>query len=330
MSAHPSEEKMLRYMKERVWWRKMEADVVKFVKTCHMCQLYRMGSADKPHVQTRRNAMDILSMDGVRAPGKAKYVLVILDEFTRYAEPYPITNQSERTISEIFFNQFITRYGVPEEIVTDLGGCFISKVFKELCAKMRIWKMTTAAYRPQANGAKERMHHTLYAILRMITRDDGKDWRARLPLGLYVYRNMFHSRIGMTPHQALFGYVNRWVTFEYYRDEEEIDNKEHIQRLREVHRDINEKMQQVQRARNKRMNKKRQAPREYLPGDLVKFRVHNSVRNKLSPYWARPAEIIRRIGPVDYELAYPQEHSAKHPVVHAAYLKPYYAETDQP
>jgi hypothetical protein len=48
MSAHPSEEKMLRYMKERVWWRKMEADVAKFVKTCHMCQLYRMGSADKP------------------------------------------------------------------------------------------------------------------------------------------------------------------------------------------------------------------------------------------------------------------------------------------
>jgi hypothetical protein len=93
------------------------------------------------------------------------------------------------------------------------------------------------------------------------------------------------------------------------------------------HRDINTKMQDVQQARNKRMNKKRHPPREYLPGDLVKFRVHHSARNKVSPYWAGPAEVIRRIGPVDYELAYPHKHSSKHPVVHAAYLKPYYPDT---
>jgi transposase InsO family protein len=334
MSAHPSAEKMFQLLQERVWWRKMESDVEDFVRTCHLCQLYRMGQADRPHIQTRRNAqcpmqrisLDILSMEGVKAPGKDRYVLVILDEFTRYAEAYPISSQDDKTVSDVFFNQFITRFGVPEEIVTDLGGCFVSKMFTRLCQTMGIKKMTTAAYRPQGNGANERVHHTLYTILRMITRADGKDWRAKLPLALYVYRNMQHSGIGTTPHRALLGYMNRWVTFEYYRDEEEMDVETHVARLHGIHKEIHDRMQEVQEARNARLNRQKQAPREYQPGDLVKFRIHDSVRNKMSPFWEGPAEVLRRVGPVDYELRFPEGHDKKHPVVHVAYLKPYFEE----
>jgi hypothetical protein len=46
----------------------------------------------------------------------------------------------------------------------------------------------------------------------------------------------------------------------------------------------------------------------------------------MSPFWDGPAEVLRRIGPVDYELRFPQKHSLKHPVVHVAYLKPYYVD----
>jgi hypothetical protein len=98
MSAHPSKDKMVKTLKERVWWRGMEKDVAEFVKRCHQCQLHRMGGLDKPPIQTRRNAsfpmqrisLDVLSMKGVEAPGRKQKVLVILDEFSRWAEAYPI------------------------------------------------------------------------------------------------------------------------------------------------------------------------------------------------------------------------------------------------
>jgi transposase InsO family protein len=334
MSAHPSEERMVRLLKERVWWRKMETDVADYVKRCHQCQLHRMGASDRPPLQERRNAvcpmqrisMDVLSFVGVEAPGRKQRVLVILDEFSRWAEAFPIAHEDAATIADIFFNQFVCRFGVPAEIITDLGGGFVSGLFTQLCKRLGINKMTTTAYRPQGNGANERVHQTLYTILRMVTNQGGRDWRAKLPHALYVYRNSYHSAIDTTPYRALLGYASRQVTFEYYYDDgQDVDVKDHIGRLAKIHKEVKERMEKVQQQRNDRMNQKKKL-REYEPGDLVKFRVHDGVRSKLDPYWNGPATVIRRTGPVDYELEYKDEPTGRHPVVHAAYLKPYFEE----
>ncbi|MCU0719254.1 MAG: adenylate/guanylate cyclase domain-containing response regulator, partial [Pirellula sp.] len=59
------------------------------------------------------------------------------------------------------------------------------------------------------NGANERMHGTLYTILRASTSKDGKDWKRQLPMAMFVYRNMIHKSTGLSPHQALYGYTSR-------------------------------------------------------------------------------------------------------------------------
>jgi transposase InsO family protein len=337
MSAHPSEDKMVRTLKERIWWRGMEKDVAEFVRRCHQCQLHRMGGSDKPPIQTRRNAsfpmqrisLDVLSMKGVEAPGRKQKVLVILDKFSRWAEAYPIAHETAETVADIFFNQFICRFRVPAEIVTDLGGCFMSHLFVQLCKQLKINKMTTAAYRPQGNGANERVHQTLYTILRMITKKGGKDWRTKLPHALYVYRNMHHNSINTTPYRALLGYLGRHVTFDYYRDDlQEPSIHDHVTHMAEIHEQINSHMKNVQQRRNDIINRKRGGLREYSPGDLVKFRIHEGVRNKLDPYWSGPATVLRRIGPVDYELEYQDEPTGRHPVVHTSYLRPYFPEEE--
>ncbi len=121
-----------------------------------------------------------------------------------------MAHQTDKAVADIFFDQFITRYGIPEDIVTDLGGCFVSNLFKHLCNRLRIHHITTTAYRPQGNGANERMHSTLYGILRMLTKNHGKDWRILLPHALYVYRNMHHSAIGTTPFHLSLDTLEGW------------------------------------------------------------------------------------------------------------------------
>jgi hypothetical protein len=96
----------------------------------------------------------------------------------------------------------------------------------------------------------------------------------------------------------------------------------------EIHAQINDYMKEVQQKRNDRINRRRGGLREYSPGDLVKFRIHEGVRNKLDPYWSGPATVLRRIGPVDYELEYRDEPTGRHPVVHTSYLRPYFPEED--
>jgi ribosomal protein L21E len=158
----------------------------------------------------------------------------------------------------------------------------------------------------------------------MITSKGGKDWRVKLPHALYVYRNSYHSAIDTTLYRALLGYASRHVTFDYYYDDDSDGNiQDHVGKLAKVHGEVREYMERVQQRRNERLNSKKKL-REYEPGDLVKFRIHDGVRSKLDPYWSGPATVIRRTGPVDYELEYQDEPTGQHPLVHAAYLKPYF------
>jgi hypothetical protein len=115
------------------------------------------------------------------------------------------------------------------------------------------------------------------------------------------------------------------VTFDYYYDDDsDMDVQNHVGRLAKVHSEVKEHMERVQQRRNEGLKDKKKL-RKYEPGDLVKFRIrHDGVRSKLDPYWSGPAMVIRRTGPVDYELEYQDEPTGRHPVVHAAYLKPYF------
>ena len=254
-------------------------------------------------------------------------MMVILDEFTRYAEAFPIKNQMGETAADILFHEYMPRFGLPEEIITDQGGCFMGELFTTLCKQLEVKKIHTAAYRPEANGGNERVHGTLYTILRLLSTKFGKDWKLKLPLALYVYRNTVHKAHSMMPHEALFGYVNRHITLANYRPDSDESYDERIIRLREVHQWMQVQMEEIQANRNYNINKRNRTIRVYQPGDLVKFKLQ--VRNKLEPHWCGPAEVIRRIGPVDYELKLPDEHNNKHPVIHTAYLRPFYDIAEQ-
>ena len=46
-----------------------------------------------------------------------KYVLVVIDHFTKWVEAFALPNQKVETIGDIFVNEIIPRHGVPERIL---------------------------------------------------------------------------------------------------------------------------------------------------------------------------------------------------------------------
>lgn len=92
-AAHKSELKMYDKMKGEVYWDGMHRDAKEYAKCCGKRQLHRIGGTDVPPFQPRRNSsypmqtisLDILTLKGVLAGG-APYLLVIMDEFSRYVE----------------------------------------------------------------------------------------------------------------------------------------------------------------------------------------------------------------------------------------------------
>ena len=56
--------------------------------------------------------------------------------------------------------------GIPDQILTDEGSIFTSKLVKQLCHTLDIKHIKTSPYHPQSNGCLERWHSTLKATLR--------------------------------------------------------------------------------------------------------------------------------------------------------------------
>src|SRR5215467_14505768 len=95
-----------------------------------------------------------------------RYILVVVDLFTKWAEAYPLNNIEAITITETLVSQFISRYGIPVSILADRGTQFESRIFAQVCELLQIEKKRTTPYHPQGNGVVEKTNGTLLQLIR--------------------------------------------------------------------------------------------------------------------------------------------------------------------
>lgn len=97
-----------------------------------------------------------------------KYILTILDDFTRYNWVYLLKNKSDT------FSCFVNWYNLIKNIKnirTDNGKEFISNRFKNFCDEKGIIHQTTVPYNPQQNGRAERLNGVLVTAASTILED---------------------------------------------------------------------------------------------------------------------------------------------------------------
>ena len=70
------------------------------------------------------------------------YIITAIDNHTKYLEAAPTPSFAEITASFIFVN-FMCHYGMVEQILTDQGVNFESKLLKHLCILMGTEKLYT-------------------------------------------------------------------------------------------------------------------------------------------------------------------------------------------
>jgi hypothetical protein len=56
--------------------------------------------------------------------GGHSYIIVVVDYFTKWVESMPTVLNDGHTVALLFFNHIITRFGVPQSIVTNHGSHF--------------------------------------------------------------------------------------------------------------------------------------------------------------------------------------------------------------
>ena len=98
--------------------------------------------------------------------GGHKYIIVIVDYFTKWAEAMSTFKDNGETIAFFVFNQIIARFGIPKVIVTDHGSHFQNHMMTELTTMLEFRQEHSSPYYPHANGQVEAVNKTLKTILK--------------------------------------------------------------------------------------------------------------------------------------------------------------------
>jgi cleavage and polyadenylation specificity factor subunit 1 len=162
-----------------------------------------------------------------------RYVLTMIDRFSRWPEAVPISDQTAEQVSRTFHEHWVCRYGVPRKVTTDRGRQFESNLFRKLNQLYGTQRIHTTAYNPKANGMVERIHRTIKAAIMAHANPQWTKSLATIMLGL---RTSFRAEPGCTPAEMLYG-CNITLPGEFFtKSTQATDEAEFIQQLREMMR----------------------------------------------------------------------------------------------
>lgn len=82
------------------------------------------------------------------------YILVLVDYAPQYPEAVPMRTVSVGKAAEELLKIF-TYVGLPRERLIDQGSNFMTRIFKEICAMLKIWHLQISVYHPQLDGLDE-------------------------------------------------------------------------------------------------------------------------------------------------------------------------------
>jgi hypothetical protein len=121
-------------------------------------------------------------------------------------EAIPLTETSTAACTKALTFTWISRFGVPESIISDHGPQFTSNLWLQLCEMPNISHRQKTAYHPESNGAVKRLYHRFMDALR--ARIAATTWSEELPFVLLRLRAQPREDTGLSLADAVFGAPN--------------------------------------------------------------------------------------------------------------------------
>ncbi|KAM2869733.1 hypothetical protein FF1_017608 [Malus domestica] len=282
-AMHPGGTKMYHTIRPFYYWPGMKREIADYVSRCIICQQVK-AERNKPFGR----------MQPLPVP-QWKWENITMD----FVYKLPRTRNGFDGIWVIVDRLTKSAHFIPEALGTKL--------------------LYSTAYHPQTDGQSERTIQTLEDMLRSSVLQFGDSWHDRLDLMEFAYNNSFHSSIGMSPFEALYGRACRTPLCWSEVGERVLEGPEIVDETTQNIQVIKSNLKATQ-DRQKSLADRHATDRVYDVGDWVFLKlspwrgmVRFGKRGKLSPRYIGPYEITERIGEVAYRLELPPELSKINP-----------------
>jgi len=134
-------------------------------------------------------------------------ILTIVDRFSKAVHFIPLPKLPSALETATLITQHVFRlHGIPQDIVSDRGPQFASRVWKAFCRGLGASASLSSGYHPQTNGQTERANQELEAALRCVSSRHPVSWASHLPWVEYAHNSLVCSATGMSPFMASVGF----------------------------------------------------------------------------------------------------------------------------
>ena len=212
MAGHMGIEKTKSRILERVIWYNLRNSCKEHVKGCAVCNRQKKGCrvargeqqlfhAGYPLEQVHIDIMEPL----VESRKVNKYILVIVDQFTKWVVAFPLKKQLAETVAGVIVIVNLWHsLGVYWRFIQIKGG-ILSVLFKEMCELLEIGKTRTTSYRPSANSQVEHYNRSIAQIIRCCIGDRQEKWDDFVGIAVGAIRATVNRSTGFTPNRMMLG-----------------------------------------------------------------------------------------------------------------------------
>ena len=138
-------------------------------------------------------------------PGKNKYVLFIVDEFSHFSLAFSCKDMSSATVIS-FLSTLFNIFGLPLYVHSDRGSSFISRELKQYLNDRGVATSRSMPYHPTGNAQCERVNQTVWRTVKLMLRNlnlPELSWETVLPQSLHAVRSLLCTTTNATPHERL-------------------------------------------------------------------------------------------------------------------------------
>ncbi|KAL3691076.1 hypothetical protein R1sor_004727 [Riccia sorocarpa] len=205
-----------------LWWPTIFKDCHSHVRTCNECQrsatlkecmplkpIFSLGVFQKWDLDFINGPIKPASF-----PTGKRYIITATDYTTKWVEAECYRTNDKKVTAKFIYENIITRFGVPVELVSDQGGHFLNGVIEELTTHYQVKHRFSTPYYPQCNGQAESTNKILIVALRKLVERHPVNWDASVPSVLWAMRTAYKATTNHTPFHMIY-VVEALVSMEF-------------------------------------------------------------------------------------------------------------------
>lgn len=228
---------------------------------------------------------------------KYKYLLVIIDAFSKFTWIYPTKTVNSEEVIEKLEEQSIL-FGNPAVIISDRGGAFTSQLFEEYCARESINHHLITTGIPRGNGQVERINRVILSVLTKLSVEKPALWYRHVRRVQQAINGGHQRAIGRTPFEVMFGTKLRRIEDPPLQQLLQQELLESFMNERdELRADARVQIDKIQAENKHQYNLRRKEARNYAIDTLVAIRRTQFTQgSKLLPKFIGPYRVKKKMG----------------------------------